>query len=51
MGGIYTASTVIPGKLNLLVDDIGSLNSGGIGRFAGHSLQLFGSFLLLTVLI
>ena len=51
MGGILAASTVIPEKIHYLAYDIGSLNSGDIGRFAEHSLQLFGSFLVLSVLI
>ena len=52
MGGILAASTVIPGKLHHLAYNILSLNSGGgIGPFAEHSLQFFGSFLVLSVLI
>ena len=51
MGGILAASTVIPEKIHYLAYDIGSLNSVGIGSFAEHSLQLFGSFLVLSVLI
>lgn len=42
---------MIPGKLYQLVCDTGSLNSWGIERLAEHSLQLFGSFLVLSVLI
>jgi len=47
MGGILAASTVMPGKLHHLAYDILSLNSGGIGPFAEHSLRLYGSFLVL----
>ena len=51
MGGILAASTVIPGKLDQLVYAIGSLNTGGLGRFAEDLLRLVGSFLALSVLI
>ena len=50
-GGILAASTLIPGKLDHLIYDTGSLNGGGIEHIAEHSLQLFGSFLVLSVLI
>ena len=49
--GILAASSVIPGKLDHLIYDTGSLNVGGIEHIAEHSLQLFESFLVLSVLI
>ncbi|MCX5943850.1 MAG: hypothetical protein NTZ53_00750 [Cyanobacteria bacterium] len=51
MGGIFAVSTVIPGKVYQLAVDLLLLSSAEGSGVGEHALQLFGCFLLLSILI
>ena len=51
MGGVFAVSTVLPEKIQRPGYHLGTINSSGTGEVLEHSLQVLGSFLVLSVLI
>ena len=51
MGGVFAVSTVLPGKIQRLAAHLEFIRQFAPGEVLGHSLQVLGCFLVLSVLI